>query len=130
MLTLEQLNNFNNTLDAIQFAESEINKLYVKAPVKPFLAKIHTPDEVIQYAEKLKQYEVDLIEFNDNKIFSEIEKEKAIKILETYIKDEACLHTIPYQYREKVFEIARKKCKSSGYFEVFNFLCELIEIFR
>lgn len=130
MLTLEQLNEFDSVENAIEFAENEINHFYIKSPVKPFLAKIHTPDEVLQYAEKLKQYEVDLIEFNDKKIFSEIEKEKAIKILETYIKDEACLHTIPYQYREKVFEIARKKCKSSGYFEVFNFLCELIEIFR
>lgn len=130
MITLEQLNNFNNTLDAIQFAESEINKLYVKAPVKPFLAKIHTPDEVLQYAEKLKQYDKDLKSHKENQTIILNQKENALNVLKQYVKIESCLDTIPKQYQEKVFEFAYYKAKSYGYYEVYLYLCDMIIIFE
>ena len=60
-MTIEQIKQLADLGYSDYEIQQEIEKNkkeYPKKPVKPVLASKHTPEDVIKYAEKLKQYEV------------------------------------------------------------------------
>lgn len=62
---IKQLADLGYSDYEIQQEVKKNKKEYPKKPVKPFLKDRHTPEEVLEYAEKLKQYEKDIAEYND-----------------------------------------------------------------
>lgn len=51
-------------------------------------------------------------------------------LIEEYILEESGLNTIPEQYRDKVGRYAYDVSHSSGHYEVYQTLCELVKIFN
>ena len=51
-------------------------------------------------------------------------------LIEGFIKKESGLFDIPEQYQNKVYYRAYSDGHSAGYYEVYQKLCELVEIFE
>lgn len=65
-MTLEEIKQLANIGYSDYEIKQEIEKSkkeYPKKPVRPFLKDKHIPEEVLEYAEKLKQYEKDIDEY-------------------------------------------------------------------
>ena len=114
-------------------AINEINSLmgpYPSLPRKPRLVADPNAKAVLEYAEELSNWEAAEIvykkELRDYK-----EKETLLNsVLIEYIKEYAGLDKVPEQYREKVYSKAYQDGHSGGYYEVYQHLCELVDIFR
>lgn len=103
---------------------------YPEKPHKPVLYSSHDSKRIRAHADAFAEYEVKFVEFEAQRIDyykrqSEIEHE--IKALITH---ESGLSDIPIQYRTKVWDVAWEKGHSSGYYEVYQWLCRLVEIFE
>jgi hypothetical protein len=103
---------------------------YPDKPIKPILKSNSTSKEALDFANKLKDYEEEISQF-------ELKKELCIarmnfidSILEDLIKDIANLNLVPEQYRTKVYSLAYSKGHSSGWNEVYDELMDLVEIFK
>jgi hypothetical protein len=116
---------------AIEYAlQYKVNRATPRpnSPDKPYLKTEHTVEDVLLYAEKLKQYnEVDNPKYqielgNYRKWNAEID----CAIIE-YIKDKSCLNDIPEQYRDNVFNLARNE--ESHWYSIYIKLLDLIAIF-
>ena len=125
MITIEELRS-KNIMDAINLATSQYGEI-ITTPSKPRLELKHTTADVLEYAEKMKLYDIkyEAYKMENNK---KMENMNAINaILEKHIEEEAGLDIVPEQYRIKVWN---KAClDSSGYYEIYNNLVSLIEIF-
>ncbi len=100
-----------------------------KKPIKPILQKPHDTEDVFKYGKLLKEYHEAL-----EKRSQEVEKIKALnstlwKNLENHIKDRSGLRYIPKKYQSKVWEYAWSLGHHSGLQEVFNYLCDIVDIF-
>jgi len=103
---------------------------YPTSPLQPRLKTSHTSDDVLEYAQKMKVYELEseyikTAKAEYNMVFSVIET-----VLQEFICEEVGLNTIPEQYRKKVFSHAWESGHSSGWPEVYLHLQSLIEIFN
>ncbi len=130
-IAIEQLQEIAQTQsieNAISFAKDSYGE-YPSRPKKPILKHNANSTEVLEYADLLKIWETD----NENykAAIEEYNKTKTQinQVLEDFIKDEACLNTIPEQYRENVYAKAWNDGHSNGYYEVYCQLVSLVEIF-
>lgn len=130
-LTLEYLiENFScDVYNGIEYATSKYPK-YLKTPTKPIISNNPTSDEVFAYAHKLKEYE-DLIVIYDEQKNNRLEKIDEINdIVEEFIKEAAYLKSVPEKYRDNVYSKAYSDGHSGGFYEVYQKLCNLCEIFE
>jgi len=67
--------------------------------------------------------------FNINNNTTIVENDINDVIIE-YIKSESGLGKVPEQYRDKLYRIAYERGHSSGFYEVYQELCELVDIFN
>ena len=129
-LTLEYLiENYSGDINrGIEFSENRYPEP-PNRPSKPILSNKPTSDEVFAYAHKLKEYE-DLIIIYDEQKNNRLEKIDEINdIVEEFIKDVAGIKNVPEKYREKVYSKAYSDGHSGGFYEVYQNLCELVDIF-
>ena len=104
---------------------------YPERPSKPICNKITTSDEAIEYAEKLKVYELQYKEYENELHYYRIEEDKRSTLLYFAIQFYADFHTIvPEKYRAKVWSKAYQDGHSGGYYDILNHLIELVEIFE
>lgn len=98
--------------------------------VKVFHLQQHpTSEQAFEYAEQVKIYEN---QKNDWKIYMQNHKILVNQMnseLELYIREVAGLNLIPEQYRQNVWSRAWCDGHSSGYYEVYIKLCDLVNIF-
>ena len=113
---------------AIEFAINMKPK-YVSRPIKPSLSSKHTTDDVLAYANSLKEYDSKLVKYNTERE-ENIKMDKTIdSAIELFIKNVSGLNSIPLQYRDKVYNKAYQDGHSSGYYSVYQHLDELVGIF-
>lgn len=133
-LALKKINNKYSTTGSvsstIEFANKELMPEWINAPKKPLLSNPHTSEQALAYSSALKQYE------EDNEIYKlnqKIRYEQCNIINEAlveFIKQEACLNTVPKEYRDKVYARAYEDGHDSGMYEVYIKLCNLVDIFN
>lgn len=116
--------------DAEKEIREYLSNLYTSQPKKPTL-KNNTPtaEELSTYIEQSKKYDLVLEEFKTKKDLYESEGLRLYSLLEEKIKDYSGLNDIPEQYRDKVYRYAYSQGHSSGYVEVYQYLCDLVDIF-
>ena len=108
----------------------ESHMSYPDRPTKPILKKDHSVADAKQYATDLEQHtKADLLYRKEREAVGEYNS-KLDSELQKYIIDMSGLDTVPEQYRDKVWAHAWERSHSSGYYEVYDTLCDLINIFK
>lgn len=125
MITIEDLKKQDSVIQAIEFAQDSLPN-YPTKPEKPFLMKGANYDQVLEYAELLKEYENGKELYEDNLKNYRSQKMEVDKIIMEYILDEAGIEYVPAQYREKVISIANEE---GGFYPIYLELDKLISIF-
>jgi len=131
--TLEQFQLDNHLLGTYEMIKLlEKLRVHVSYPRKPDGGgiKIKTAQEHREYADKLELYEKEMEEYKVQEKECNIHNLKVDSLILDFIKNEAGLNNIPEQYWNKVFSKAWSDGHSSGYYEVYQKLCELVEIFN
>lgn len=131
--TLEQFQLDNHLLGTYEMIKLlEKLRVHVSYPRKPDAAgiKIKTAQEHREYADKLELYEKDMEEYKIQEKECRIHNQNVHELIEMLIKSQADFNSIPSQYQEKVFSKAWSDGHSDGYYEVYQELCELVEIFN
>jgi hypothetical protein len=108
-----------------------LHELYVSKPSVPKI-KSNTPttEEMKTYSDSLLEYEKALEDyvFKDNLYRNE--SSRLYTLLEDKIKEDSGVNDIPEQYRSNVYSYAWEQGHSSGYGEVYHYLCDLVSIFN
>ena len=105
---------------------------YPERPSKPQLPTIKsTPAEHREYADSLEKYNELMITYSLDKDEYQ-EKEREINIeLEKFIKELSGMNRqVPEKYHAKLWSKAWEDGHSGGYTEVYQELCELVDIFE
>lgn len=105
-------------------------EVHVSRPSKPIQPKDTSANGYCEYADKLEQYEKEMKEYKIQENLCQNHNLKVESLILDFIKNEAGLNNIPEQYRNKVFSKAWSDGHSDGYYEVYQELCELVEIFQ
>ncbi len=119
----------NSVAKAIEYAYKELQPEWINAPKKPYLSNPHTSEQALAYSAALKQYEDDMEVYKTNKKLRDEQNNIVHEALVEFIKEEACLCDVPKQYQDKVYARAYEDGHSSGMYEVYLKLNDLVEIF-
>lgn len=110
--------------------KTHLNELYVSKPREPRLkSTTPTEEELSSFLAEKEEYKKLLEEYNININFYELESKRLYDILDDIIREDSGLNDIPEEYRNKVYRYAWERGHFSGYSEVYNCLCDLVEIF-
>ena len=132
MITVEQIKENSNydVNEGIKYAKS-FYATKAERPIKPKAPNSSaTSDDYVAYAKSLKEYEIDYSKYQES--YKEVMKNNAIVngVIEEFIKDAAGLFDyVPEQYIDKVYAKAYEMGHSSGYYEVYIQLEDLVDIF-
>lgn len=123
---LEQLSVY----EAEERIKTYLNTIYVHKPKEPSLKSLKpTEEDMDLFLAEKEKYKTELEEYKIKNTFYGEEIMRLYFLLEEMIKDDSGLNDIPEQYRDKLYNYAWEKGHSSGYSEVYNCLCNLVEIF-
>ena len=128
-LSVLDLQEFNDVNAAIEFAKT----FYPEYPLrvaKPILSKNPTSSEALAYAHMLEIYEKRVIEHDALMVEYNKTTKKVNSVIQNYICDEAGLDSVPAKAKDKVWEKAWSDGHSSGYYEVYIHLQELVKLFE
>lgn len=103
---------------------------YPNRPIRPRRPDSESPNEYRIYADLLEKYEAAMVEYNTNRDVISKHNREVDFLIEKYIRKASGLNTIPEQYRNKVWQKAWQIGHSSGYYEVYQCLCDLVDIFE
>jgi hypothetical protein len=117
-----------NVYQAIRDADM-LKADYSYHPKKPFILKGANSVTVQKYAEDLAAYEAEKEVYDKAAREAQDHNRKVYALIENLIREESGLNFIPEQYRDRVYAHAWQTGHSSGYSEVYNHLCELVDIF-
>ena len=93
-------------------------------PMKPNIGDITNSNDAFQYANMLREWEIEV-----EKRFRL--KEVIDKYFEEFIKKESDFNKIvPTIYKDKIYSIAYRNGKDNGYIGIYRYFCELVDIFR
>jgi len=129
-LTLQDLINIGDVYKAIQFADSH-KKDYPKMQMEsPRLPNKPTAEDYIKYGQELKPYEEAKAKHKEE--VDEIRKynQEISNLIIDFIKDQSGLKDLPEIKQNKVWSKAYEEGRSSGYYEVYNELVDLIELVK
>lgn len=132
-LTVQYLEEYfgDNVSAAIKHARETQTLKYPDKPAKPSPGKNITSAEVRVYADLLEAYEKELKIYNKNLGAYQKESTEINNIIEEYMKEISGLNSIvPADRRDKVWGKAWSDGHSSGYYEVYTYLRELVNIFE
>ncbi len=120
---------------SVYLAEKEIktylNDLYPHRPEEPKLRNVTpTEEELSIFLAEKEEYQKLSKEYETNNDFYESESKRLYDILDDIIREDSGLNGIPEQYRDKVYSYAYENGHSSGYIEIYNYLLDLVEIFK
>lgn len=103
---------------------------YPHKPARPTLMTGANSQTIRRYADAYENYEKQIAEFEIAKIAWNKQKAEIEDRIIELIKDKSGLNSIPDQYRYKVWAKAWEDGHSSGFYEVYLELCDLVEIFE
>ncbi len=127
ILTFEQIVEMSDTDYDIMadIIGKELSKRVIK-PKKPLLLPNHTTEQVLQYAKELKEYEEEMITYQNESTSLSSKK----FILESEYQKFLCvclLTDIDNKYWEKVFNYCQNNCES---YNLHNKLMEINRLFE
>lgn len=136
------MNNTLPTIDLLSYlfsgqTEACINYCYTTfrlqlpvPPTHPVLPPNHSIEQVVEYSKKLEKYEISNAEYMEVQAKVNTHNRKVGHLVEEFIFEESRLNTIPVQYRSKVARYAYDQSHSSSYYEIYQTLCSLVNIFK
>lgn len=108
-----------------------LHEIWADKPRQPILiSNKPTKENIDNYTSKVEKYNLDLAEYKTKNDFYRTESSRLWNLLEAKIKEDSGLNDIPEQYRSKVYSYAYELGHSSGYGEVYGYLCDLVNIFE
>lgn len=125
----KKFDSCGDVYQTIEYAKSFYSERTFSRPLKPILRTPHTSEQALEYSHMLKQYEADLKIYNKNKAEAITQADIINNEIVGFIKEESGLYKIPKEYQNKVYAYAWENGHSDGYYNVFNVLNELLEIF-
>ena len=125
------LNNFGDDVyKAIDFAEKTLGE-YPITPLKPLLHKKHPLGELKIYTDNFEKYNVLNEKHKDDLADFKIKEENISDTIIEYIKIKSDLFDlVPVKYVDSVYSLAYQQGHSGGYYEVYQKLVELVDIFK
>lgn len=126
---LKEYYESNSVLNTIEYALSKMSKMPVNSP-HPMISRHADSDEVFEYANELKLWEQKNEKYHKEKKIWKEQCRLQYEAIESFIKYEAGLDSVPEQYRDKLYSKAWSDGHSDGYFEVYMKLCDLVDIFN
>lgn len=103
---------------------------YPEKPTKPILPVKHNLDQIHMYAAAMAEYEAKFVEFETDRAIYYQRKGEIEHMVTELISRESGLFSVPEQYRDKIWRISWEEGHSAGYYEVYQWLCKLVEIFE
>lgn len=103
---------------------------YPEKPRKPILLTGANSEAIRAYADAFAEFEKKFAEFEVSR--SEYYKRKSeieAQVVEL-IKNESGFYSIPEKYQSKVWNFAWEESHGNGYYEVYNFLERMVDIFE
>jgi len=133
-LTLDILKEYSLThsvYDTIDYASSFLPEYPTSSSIqKPNLKTNATYNEILEYAELVKEYEIKKADIDTKRTTYRELKIEIDSITTEYIKQEADLNSVPEQYRDKLYNYAYAKSHSNGFYSIYQELLDLIYIFE
>ncbi len=126
---LQEISGMKSVSNAIEWATYKYGE-YPKRPIKPMLKKDASSNEVFEYGEQLKNWELGLVIYKEQVETYNVNKNEIDSIIKEFIMDVAGISIVPQQYRNKVYSKAYDNGHSSGFYEIYLELNSLIEIFE
>lgn len=119
----ENVSNANCFMDKFNFS-------YPEKPSKPRLEQKHNSKDIEIYQKAYEQYEIDLVEYGKQKTLY-IERNCDINnTIESYIKEISGFNRLSETTKKKVWYKAWEDGHSSGYYQVYYELCDLVDLFN
>lgn len=128
IVTIEKLEDFNDVYEAIKWALS-LNGEYPSKPKSPILLSKHNSLDVKRYASELEKYEFEIEKYKEELNLFHEKRNSIEDIIILFIKIQSGLNTIPEKSRQKVYDMAYENGHSSGYYQVYQELVDLVELF-
>jgi len=128
-VTIEKMKDFGDCYQAIKWAQEQYGE-YPSSPSKPHMAKGHSSAEAEIYVSDLKKYEKAKDGCTKEQTVWRQRQSNIDLIIVEYMKDESGFNDIPEQYRSNVYSKAWQDGHSSGFYEVYQCLRGLVEIFN
>jgi len=121
--------NFEEAYDIIQYGVSLFS--YYQKPNPPKQKSYpDTADGMLNYVNALKTWEAGEQEREEEKAAVAEHNLKVQSLLKEFICSQANIRLVPEQYREKVWNHAWVEGHSSGWYDVYLILLQLVEIFE
>ena len=119
-----------NVIQAIKYVESHRPEYPVK-PEKPLTnSKNITSAEALEWSKKLEVYEKEMIQYRLKKDYYNTTVHRHEIELVEFFKDECNFYDlVPEKSRNKVWDKAWSDGHSCGYYEVYQHLFELVDLF-
>lgn len=125
----QELLNVMEVYEVIEMIEKSNKFVKPERLSKPRLVSNPTSQEAKEYAIALEKYENDLVEYNKLTSLYGRENKRLSELIVEFICEESGLNNIPEKSRGKVWSKAYQDGHSSGYYSVYQELCELVELF-
>ena len=109
--------------------EKLAERKYAEKPIKPRMTG-STAEDARKYALDLEEYEFQMDTYRELRAEYAAHNFAIEQEVESRIKEDSGLNSIPERYRDKVWGYAWQEGHSGGYNDVSNILCELVEIFK
>lgn len=126
---LQEISQMESVSNAIEYATDKYGE-YPSRPIKPILHKDANSKEVLEYAEQLKNWELDSVIYKEQLEIYKHNQNEIDSIIKEFIIDVAGISIVPQQYRDKLYAKAYEDGHSNGFYEIYNCLQSLIEIFE
>lgn len=128
-LTTKQFEQFGEDIYKLTEYANRFRLKYPDKPIKPRLDSKHTSEQLKEYIKAFEQYEVDMSNYEELKKSYTENEYKINSLIEEYIKDISGFNTLPEKVKNKVWCKALEDGHSSGYYQVYYELRDLIDLF-
>ncbi len=128
-LSIEDLRDAGSVQKAIYLSTSKYLS-YPEKLIKPVLRDNKSLAAAKEYFEKMDEYHTKQQKYSEefNAVRNHNNEVDALVLF--YIKEDSGLFNIPKEYQEKVYERAYSEGHSGGLMEIYNHLCDLVDIFN
>jgi hypothetical protein len=129
--SIEDFNKFAEThaiYETIEWAKTQKGNC-PKAPIKPKTQNITSSRQAHELAIAFANWENEMAVYNKENQNWLDNKYKIESVLEDCIKEHAGLNDIPESSRDKVWNYAWAQGHSDGYYQVYLYLCQVVDLF-
>lgn len=127
---IQELLNLHDLSKTIQIVEESNVFSRPSRLDKPRIIANPTVEQAKEFVIALETYETRMLTFKKEQSLHDNERKRLNILLEEFISEESGLNDIPEASRSKVWSKAYAYGHSSGYYSVYQELCELVALFK